>query len=118
MSQDLKADPSMIGDVPETAFAIPPDPAEVFAQRARRFAFLAESSNLADYLRFLAEISLVQADLVAEAGPLAGLPDLASGIDRSSVASDPALDALLARFCERARAISMPDPARAALAAA
>ena len=117
MSQDLKADPSMIGDVPETAFAIPPDPAGVFAQRARRFAFLAGNSNLADYLRFLAEISLVQADLAAETSALAGPPDPASRIDRISAASDPALDVLLTRFCERARAISMPDPARAALAA-
>lgn len=113
MTQDLKPDPSVIGGVPDAPFAILPDPVALFEARARRFAFLAESSNLADYLRFLADVSRLQARLAAETQPDRG----ATRIDRASLAADPALEALLTRFCTLAQAIPMPAPARQALGA-
>ncbi|MGL4281230.1 MAG: formate dehydrogenase accessory protein FdhE [Albidovulum sp.] len=115
MSSGPSPDPSVIGGVPEAPFAITPDPTTVFATRARRFAFLSESGNLGDYLRFLAAISRIQADLVAELPPVDG-PHRAP-IDRKALAGDAALDATLTRLCAAAMGIAMPDAARAALQA-
>lgn len=113
-------DPSVIGGVPEAPFALVPDPTLVFATRARRFGFLAESGNLGDYLRFLAAVSAVQADLAADLPPVTPVPKRGGGmppIDRMALAGDAALDATLTRFCAAAATIAMPDAARAALAA-
>lgn len=108
-------DPSVIGGVPEAPFVLLPDPQSVFSTRARRFAFLAESSNLGDYLRFLAALSGVQADLAATLPPVSAV--LAPPIDRMALAGDPALDASLTRLCDAAKSIPMPEAARAALGA-
>ncbi|HQU69717.1 MAG TPA: formate dehydrogenase accessory protein FdhE [Albidovulum sp.] len=115
MSNGLSPDPSLIGGVPEAPFAIIPDPETVFATRARRFAFLAESGNLGGYLRFLGELARVQADLLADLPPVstphrAGMPP----IDRKALAGDAALDATLTRLCAAAKSIDMPEAARAA----
>jgi FdhE protein len=118
MSGDPSPDLSVICGVPEAPFAIVPDPTQVFATRARRFGFLAESGNLGEYLRFLAAISRVQADLAADLPPVTPVPKRGGGmppIDRMALVGDAALDATLSRFCEAAAAIAMPDAARAAL---
>lgn len=118
MSGGPSPDPSVVGGVPEAPFAIIPDPARIFPTRARRFAFLAKSGNLGDYLRFLAALSAVQADLVAK---LPTVTPVAIGrkpsIDRAALAGDATLDATLTQLCAAAQGIEMPDAARAALRA-
>ena len=76
MASNLQPDPSVIGGVPSAPFAFLPDPATLFDTRARRFAFLAQGSRLAPYLGFLADLSALQARLVATLPPLAP-PDAA-----------------------------------------
>lgn len=126
LEDGLKPDPSMIGGVPTPPLAFLPEPVELFQTRAKRFAFLAESNELAPYLRFLAELSRLQARLAATLPPVApvsperqakaadgGMPP----IDREQLAADPALDDVLRAFADQAEALEMPDPARQALAA-
>jgi len=56
-------DPSAISDIPTPPFTRLPDPNNLFAARAARFAALAESHELAPYLRFLAGLCNVQAEI-------------------------------------------------------
>ncbi|MFT3690483.1 formate dehydrogenase accessory protein FdhE [Paenirhodobacter sp.] len=121
MTTTLQPDPSVIGGVARAPFVLLPDPARLFSVRAKRFGFLAPSSNLGPYLAFLGALSTVQAGLVADLPPLAPVgPARAGGmppIDRAALADDPALHDTLARLCARAAELEMPDPARLALAA-
>ena len=121
MEEESKPDPAMIGGVPKPPLAFLPEPVKLFQMRGRRFSFLAESNDLAPYLRFLAELSRLQARLAATlppAEPLSPerLAKAADGamppIDRAALASDPALDAVLLALAEQADAIDMPDEAR------
>lgn len=126
MTIPIQPDPSYIGGVPEAPLAFLPEPIQVFQARSRRFAFLAESSNLGPYLKLLAEICSLQARLCATlppVGPIApqrqqaakanGMPP----IDRMALADDPQLIATLEAFCEQAARLSMPEQAQLALAA-
>lgn len=125
MAASPQPDPSAIGGIPQARFALLPDPGPMFRRRSERFGFLAQSSRLAPYLRFLAALSVVQADLCA--GPIpaplpaARLAQARAGqmppIDRAALAGDPALDAMLSRLCTAAEGIEMPEPARLALSA-
>ena len=126
MEEEFKPDPAMIGGVPKPPLAFLPEPVKLFQMRGRRFAFLAESNELAPYLRFLAELSRLQARLAVSLPPVEPLsPErlakTADGgmppIDRGTLAADPALDATLLALAEQAEAIDMPDQARQALAA-
>ncbi|MFT4148812.1 MAG: formate dehydrogenase accessory protein FdhE [Paracoccaceae bacterium] len=123
---DIKPDPSAIGGVAVAPFVLIPDPAAVFATRARRFAFLAESSRLGPYLAFLGKLAEVQARLVADLPDVAAPrrariePARAGGmpvLDRSELAASPMMDLALSRLCEAARGIDMPEAARLALEA-
>lgn len=114
----------MIGGIPNPPFTLLPVPAALFAARARRFDTLAQSGNLAPYLRFLADLTRVQARLAGELPPVAALPadriELARSsrmppIDRSALAGDPLLGETLTRLCEAAAQIDMPAEARLAL---
>ncbi|MFC3060400.1 formate dehydrogenase accessory protein FdhE [Paenirhodobacter populi] len=126
MTTELKPDPSVIGGVPVAPFALLPEPERLFAKRAARFAFLAQSSNLAPYLSFLGDLTQVQARLVPDLPPPA-LPDAARievaraarmpPIDRQAAIADPVLHETLDRLCAAAAAIDMPAPARQALEA-
>lgn len=126
MAETLQPDPSVIGGVPEAPLALLPDPLRLFQARKRRFAFLAETSELAPYLSFLAELSALQARLAATLPPVqppapervraaaaGGMPP----IDRAALAADPTLAATLTAVCEGAAALDMPEPARLALSA-
>lgn len=126
MSNTLEPDPSLIGGVPEAPLAFLPDPVALFQTRKRRFAFLAETSELAPYLRFLAEFSALQARLCVTLPPVTPPTDdvqrrAAAGgmppINRPELATDPALAATLTALCEGAAALEMPEPARIALSA-
>lgn len=126
MSATLQPDPSMIGGVPKAPFVFLPEPVKLFQTRARRFAFLAETSRLAPYLTFLGRLSGLQARLAAtlpavepiaaDAVRLAAAAAMPP-IDRARLAADAHLGETLDALCEGARAIDMPEPARLALEA-
>jgi FdhE protein len=124
MTTDLGPDPSKIGNIAQPPFAILPDPVRVFARRAERLDFLAGSSRLAPYLRFLAALARAQAALAAELPPPAPLAERRVALaresrmpplDRISLVRDPGLAAALDRLLAAAAAIEMPDVARLAL---
>lgn len=126
MIEHMQPDPSMIGGVQEPPFARLPDPVRLFQARARRFAFLAESNELASYLKLLADLSRLQARLAATLPVLAPIPAhaiaqaIAAGmppVNRLALVDDPALAATLAAVCEGAAKLVMPAPARLALEA-
>lgn len=126
MTNDLQPDPSLIGGVPKPPLAFLPEPVKLFQARARRFAFLAETNELAPYLTFLAELSRLQARLAMMVPPVApvepqrmaeaakaGLPP----IDRAALVSDPGLAAMLEALTDGAVELEMPEPGRLALEA-
>lgn len=124
MSQDVEPDPSMIGGVPTPPLAFLPDPVALFQTRAKRLAFLAQTSDLAPYLRFLADLSRLQARLCATLPLPAPLPPARQAqaaqagmppIDRLSLATDPAMGQVLDALCDGANDLEMPAPARLAL---
>lgn len=124
MSATLQPDPSMIGGVPKAPFAFLPEPVRLFQTRARRFAFLAETSRLAPYLGFLGKLSTLQARLSATLPPVESVDAdtvriAASGamppIDRARLAADRPLGETLAALCDGAGEIDMPEQARLAL---
>ena len=124
MAETLEPDPSMIGGVAEAPFALIPSPLVLFQGRAKRFAFLAETSELRPYLGFLAALTRLQARLVVQLPPVQPLPParLAQAraakmppIDRAALAGDPALHDTLAALVEGAAELAMPEPARLAL---
>ncbi|WP_299360598.1 formate dehydrogenase accessory protein FdhE [uncultured Paracoccus sp.] len=126
MTQDVQPRPDMIGGVPTPPLAILPQPERLFAARADRFAFLAETSKLGPYLRFLAELSRVQDRMCRSLPAPAALPAdriaLARSsrmppIDRHALIDDPNLTTTLEQFCREADGIDMPAPARLALQA-
>jgi FdhE protein len=117
-------DPSAISDIPTPPFTRLPDPNNLFAARAARFAALAEGHDLAPYLRFLAGLCNVQAAIqdglpepeavaadVLERAQQHKMPPL----DRGGFAPDAAFAATLDRLIEAAARLEMPEPARAAL---
>jgi len=124
MTDQLQPDPSLIGGVPKAPFALLPEPVKLFQERAKRLAFLAESSDLAPYLSFLAEIARLQARLSVTLPPIEPIAarrqkDIADvampPIDRAALAKDAALATTFAAFIEGAAGIDMPQPARLAL---
>ena len=118
-------DPVPIGEVSAPPFARLPDPLTLFAARAERFRLLAQHSELAPYLRFLAGLAQTQhqvqdglpepdmpaADAVARARDF-GMPPL----DRGRFTADQAFEDTLARLFSLAQSIEMPPTAAAALA--
>ncbi|EBW2250029.1 formate dehydrogenase accessory protein FdhE [Salmonella enterica subsp. enterica serovar Enteritidis] len=123
---DLKPDPSMIGGVPKAPFVLQSSAEAVFATRARRFGFLAQTSRLAPYLTFLAQLSDLQAKLAQSLPPIAPVSAETQSIaaqaamppiDRAKVAVDPVLGETLDALIDGAGAFVMPEPARLALEA-
>jgi FdhE protein len=126
MAGTLEPDPSMIGGVAKAPFALLPVAMTLFQERAKRFAFLAQTSELKPYLDFLAALTRLQARLVAQLTAVQPLPRarLAHAraanmppIDRAALADGPALHDTLAALIEGAADLTMPDVARLALAA-
>lgn len=123
---DVQPQPDMIGGVPTPPLAILPRPEKLFTQRAERFTFLAQGSNLAPYLNFLAALTRVQAQLVTSL-PAVTPPDadriaLARSsrmppLDRRLLVDDADLGATLDALLAEAGSIEMPAPARLALSA-
>ncbi|WP_137113577.1 formate dehydrogenase accessory protein FdhE [Mesorhizobium sp. GR13] len=126
MSASLQPDPSMIGGVPKPPFAFLPDPVKLFQTRARRYAFLAESSRLAPYLIFLGKLSSLQARLAVTLPPVKSVATDAAliaaegampPIDRARLTTDPLMGQTLMALCDGAREIEMPELAQLALEA-
>lgn len=124
MTDRLKPDPASIGGVAKPPLAFLPVPLTVFQTRAGRFAFLAETSELAPYLELLANLSRLQARLVVSLpAPAALAPErlgraAAAGmppIDRASLVTSPDLAVALDAILDGAAALAMPGPARQAL---
>ena len=125
-AHEPQPDPSLIGGVPKPPLALLPDPVSLFQARARRFAFLADSNELAPYLRFLAELSRLQARLAVTLPPADPVPaDVAARaaqahmppIDRQALLDDEALVSTLQALLDGALALEMPEAARNALEA-
>lgn len=103
-------DPAFTGKASgsEPPYVRPPDPAAIFAHRARRFALLAVDHQIGDYLTFLSHVAAAQGEVASEAAPVAldaavydviahGMPP----ISRDLAAAEGALttlDALLAKL--------------------
>ncbi|WP_022706255.1 formate dehydrogenase accessory protein FdhE [Paracoccus zeaxanthinifaciens] len=127
MTTTIQPDPTVIGGVPQAPLAFLPNPARLFATRARRFDFLSQhSQNLAPYLKFLGELVALQDRIARDLPQVTPVPrdriDLAREsrmppIDRAKLATDPDLHILLDRFLSEAQAIEMPEEARLALSA-
>lgn len=122
----LQPDPSMIGGVSKAPFALMPNPVRFFKERADRLEALAETSNLASYLKFLAAIVRVQGELLAELAPVdpIGAEQIARAreaamppIDRSVMVRSAAYVTTLRLFLDRVQAVEMPAAAAEALQA-
>ncbi len=106
--REIKPDPDQIGISGSVPFVRLPDPARLFADRARRFAALAPDHPLGAYLGFMARVAEAQARVQAEHAINPVLPsDLGLRLEhgmpalaRNLVTDDPAclacIDALLA----------------------
>jgi FdhE protein len=120
----LQPDPSAIGGVQQPPFARLPDPAALFDTRARRFAALAEGSELRPYLLFLSGLARAQQEVEASL-PVPNPPALADierartfdmpPLDRGRFTTDAAFEMALASLLARAAAIDKPPAAAAAL---
>ncbi len=122
----LQPDPSMIGGISKAPFALMPNPARFFKERATRFEVLAATSNLAPYLKFLADIVHIQADLVSELPPVAPVDaeqvarardGAMPPIDRSAMIQSDEYRKTVRLFLDRAQALDMPAAAAEALGA-
>nr|WP_314076112.1 formate dehydrogenase accessory protein FdhE [uncultured Roseococcus sp.] len=122
----LQPDPSMIGRIVRPPFAVLPDPAGLFSGRAERFAELAESSQLAPYLRFLSALSALQSRLAAALPPATPIPP--EQVERARAGKMPPLDRklleksaelreVIACFLDEASALDMPAQAAEGLEA-
>jgi FdhE protein len=121
-----EADPTAIGTVSAPPFAVLPDPSTLFAERAERLEFLAQTHELAPYLRFLAGIAAAQHRAAQDLPELEIAPEdqlARSGehgmplIERAGFRRDAVVDATLGRFFDEAAAAEMPTAATAALSA-
>jgi FdhE protein len=112
-----------IGEATALPFAVVPNPAYLFASRARRFHKLAEDSSLGPYLTFLGRLTEAQAASLAELPePLHPSPD---DIARArefgmpplprTCTADPAIEATFDRLFAFAREIEQPAAATEAL---
>jgi FdhE protein len=120
----IQPDPSMIGRIIKPPFAVLPGPAGMFSARANRFAELAESSQLAPYLRFLSGICAVQAELAAALPPAAPIsPEQVERartgamppLDRKLLQTSPELRDTISRFLEAVLPLEKPLQAAEAL---
>lgn len=117
-------DPSVIGGVAAPDFARLPDPAALFARRAGRLRALAEDARLGPYLRFLADLAALQAEIAQDLLPAETLrADLIARnrsyrmppIDRDMLILFGDMTLAMQMMLDRATRIEMPAPAKAAL---
>ncbi|WP_201829239.1 formate dehydrogenase accessory protein FdhE [Microvirga zambiensis] len=120
----IAPNPASIGRIPAPPFARLPDPRRLFEARRERLEFLAQTSALAPYLRFIAGIAAgqnaIQDELPEPQLPPAdeidrarefGMPPL----DRNRIELDDILSETLSRLFDAVRPLAKPDEAQAAL---
>ena len=124
-SEEVRPDPTVIGEVSAPPFVRLPDPLQLFVTRTLRLRALAATSEIAPYLRFLA--GLVELQYRIQDGlPEPIMPDAATlararahampPLDRSGFVLDAAFEATLGTLVGAAAEIPMPPTAREALA--
>jgi FdhE protein len=120
----VEPNPAAIGRVPAPPFVRLPDPRRLFQTRSHRLEVLAQTSDLAPYLRFVAGLAAAQSAIQAEL-PEADLPppDVLERahefgmppIDRGRVAMDDVLGETLNRLFDAITPVAKPGEARVAL---
>lgn len=124
-SEEVRPDPTIIGEVSAPPFVRLPDPLQLFVTRTLRLRALAATSEIAPYLRFLA--GLVELQYRIQDGlPEPTMPDATTlararahampPLDRSGLVPDAAFEATLGTLVAAAAEIPMPPTAREALA--
>ncbi len=117
-------DPSVIGGIAQPPLVQLPDPVGLFDARARRFADLANESQLAPYLNFLAGLCALQRDIQADLPPVTPMAPEALArarefamppLDRSNFTADTAFESTFDHLLAAAKGIPMPEAASAAL---
>jgi len=118
-------DPTAIGNVASPPFARLPDPASLFSARSGRLHQLAEASNLAPYLNFLADLVQAQNDIQSDL-PLPESPDAETIararafemplLDRGQIGGDKVASTIFDRLFAAAATIDKPVAAAKALA--
>src|SRR6267142_1765951 len=88
-NRPVRPEPIPIGDVAAPPFVRLPDTSSLFRSRAERFRWLARKHDLKPYMLFLAGLSDVQHQLLAEQ-PIPELPD-ADALRRSRESGMPPL---------------------------
>lgn len=123
-SSSVEANPAAIGRVPAPPFVRLPDPRRLFEARRERLELLAQTSDLAPYLRFIAGIAAAQSGiqdgLPEPALPPADALDRAKEfgmppLDRSRVELDDVLSETLSRLFDAVTPLEKPAEAQAAL---
>lgn len=120
----VEPNPGAIGRIPAPPFVRLPDPRRLFDLRRRRLEFLAQASDLAPYLQFVAGLAAAQNDIQdalpepdpppADALDLArefGMPQL----DRNRIGMDSVLSETLNRLFDAVASLAKPAEAQAAL---
>jgi FdhE protein len=123
-SSSVEPNPASIGRVPAPPFVRLPDPHKLFEARRERLEFLAQTSDLAPYLRFIAGIAAAQSR-IQEGLPEPELPpddalDRAREfgmppLDRNQVEVDATLSETLNRLFDAVAPLAKPAEAQAAL---
>lgn len=123
-SSSVEPNPASIGRVPAPPFTRLPDPRILFEARRQRLEFLAQTSELAPYLRFIAGIAVAQ-NAIQDALPDPEVPpsdalDRARDygmppLDRNKVEYDELLSETLNRLFDAVAPLAKPSEAEAAL---
>jgi FdhE protein len=123
-SSSFEPNPASIGRVPAPPFVRLPDPRRLFEARRERLEFLAQTSELAPYLRFIAGIaaaqSVIQDDLPEPEQPPADALDRARefgmpALDRNQIDYDDVVSTTLNRLFDSVAPLAKPAEAQAAL---
>jgi FdhE protein len=121
MSDDTrpKAGLMNIGHEAKPPVAVLPEPAALFAGRARRLEALSEGHAIGGYLRLVAEICRAQARLV-ETLPQPAMPEMrraaALPLQIDAVVLGPEAEIVLSRLCGDLQAVDAPEAFKKALA--
>jgi FdhE protein len=102
----VKPDPDKVGGVAEAPFVRLPDPATIFADRAKRLRDLAADNPLGPYMRFLGDIVAAQHAIGA------GLPPPSP--QQAPLAQQPEFTTILDAMLDATSGVQAPQQARAA----
>ena len=123
-SGSVEPTPAAIGRVPAPPFVRLPDPRTLFEARRERLAFLAQTSEIAPYLRFIAGLAAAQSR-IQDGLPVPDLPPSDAlerarefgmpPLDRNRIGTDDVLGETLNRLFEAVTPLAKPAEAQGAL---